>query len=48
LSEDGREYVADQGSDPAALAAALLDRASPSLRAISGDSARHRAARAGQ
>lgn len=36
LSEDGREYVADQGSDPAALAAALLDRASPSLRAIFG------------
>ncbi|MFM8499162.1 MAG: hydroxymethylbilane synthase [Chakrabartia sp.] len=36
LSEDGTDYVADQGSDPAAVAAALLDRASPSLRAIFG------------
>ncbi|MFM7028700.1 MAG: hydroxymethylbilane synthase [Chakrabartia sp.] len=36
LSEDGRECEAGSGDDPAALAAALLDRASPALRAIFG------------
>lgn len=36
LSEDGRECVSGEDADPAALAADLLNRASPDLRAIFG------------
>ena len=36
LSEDGQEHHSGEGRDPAALAAILLDRASPALRATFG------------
>lgn len=36
LSEDGRECIAGESADPAVLAADLLNRASPDLRAIFG------------